>query len=62
VSVQEAAGCPGMYVCAMQFQPHFQLDGIQVSFQVISEPLLTRPPLSGYVSERPAGDRHGLNA
>jgi len=37
VDVREVAGKPGVYTCVMQLQPHFQLDEVTASFQLLAD-------------------------
>ncbi len=37
VDVKEIAGRPGVYTCVMQLQPHFQLDDVKASFQLLAD-------------------------
>jgi len=37
VSVHEQAGKPGSFACTVRLQPHFQLDNVDTSFQLIAE-------------------------
>lgn len=37
VAVREAAGHPGEFICMVHLQPHFQLDDVSVSFQLIAD-------------------------
>lgn len=47
VSVREVIGSPGTFISAIELQPHFQLDNISVSFQLIAEPLKAGQTLRG---------------
>lgn len=38
VAVSDAIGCPGMFSCKIELQPHFQIDGMSVNFQLIAQP------------------------
>ncbi len=37
VDVREIAGRPGVYACVMHLQPHFQLDDVTASFQLLAD-------------------------
>ena len=37
VKVEEVAGKPGVFTCAIHLQPHFQLDDVAVSFRLMTE-------------------------
>jgi type VI secretion system protein ImpD len=37
VQVNEIVGKPGAYSCMLQLQPHFQLDDVKASFQLIAD-------------------------
>lgn len=37
VDVKEIPGKPGVYACVMQLQPHFQLDDVTASFQLLAD-------------------------
>lgn len=37
VAVSEVPGKPGVFACAVQLQPHFQLDDVAVSFRLMTE-------------------------
>jgi type VI secretion system protein ImpD len=37
VDVKELVGRPGVFSCVMQLQPHFQLDDVKASFQLLAD-------------------------
>jgi type VI secretion system protein ImpD len=37
IDVRELAGKPGVYACVMHLQPHFQLDDVTASFQLLAD-------------------------
>ncbi len=37
VSVSEVPGKPGSFGCVMQLQPHYQLDDVSASFQLVTD-------------------------
>ena len=37
VEVKEVIGRPGVFSCIMQLQPHFQLDDVKASFQLLAD-------------------------
>jgi type VI secretion system protein ImpD len=37
VSVRDQAGKAGVFTCSVRLQPHFQLDDVDTSFQLIAE-------------------------
>ena len=37
VSVSEVPGKPGSFGCVIQLQPHYQLDDISASFQLVTD-------------------------
>lgn len=37
VALREVAGQPGVYACVVQLQPHFQLDDVSASFQLLAD-------------------------
>lgn len=52
VDVKEIPGKPGVYACVMQLQPHFQLDDVTASFQLLADMNSTANALAAAAGSR----------